>query len=269
MPADWLRGPTWIDGDDIVMSVVDATPYRMLAESDVGLELARVRTPAEALEFARRFGLLRASPSGRSMSLKVDPKSPLREPVALFETTAEDLRYVLDTIVLVRRGNQGDVTAVRELRRRLVIPEDADVSVRDPATDRYVTRRAGDVYSPRERFVGADERTILTYASEHAAQIVNDGLWSESPVNVYDRAFASESVPPGSWRVGTSPDTLATACYLSVALVLAEQRPIGICEDETCRRVFFIEDGRQRFCTAACANRARYRRYRQRQQEGE
>ena len=79
-----------------------------------------------------------------------------------------------------------------------------------------------------------------------------------------DRAAMGEDVPPARWRLGMMPNTLAGACYLSVALTLVDREPIGICAEPSCRKIFFIEDGRQRFCTATCANRARFKRYKER-----
>lgn len=242
LPGDWLRGPSWLDGDDIVMDVAAAHHYRLLAEPDVGIKLARARTPVDAVAFVRRFGMLRTTP--KYLTRGLDLRTPLREPFSSFEAASGTLRQISETVVLVRRGGEGDVAAVRELRRMLSETE-------------------GDVFGTMEA------RSVLMNASQKSAEMLSEGLAQEdSRVSVYDRAIMGESVAPGAWRIGTTPHTLVGACFLSVALALAEQRPIGICEDEACRRIFFVEDPRQRFCTAKCSNRARYRRHRNRQ-EGE
>ena len=248
--------PFQVDVSLVVIDNADKHMYHPLAEPDVGIELARVRTPEDALAFVQRFGLLR-----QPLSLPGQPLKPLRESFRAFEIDAEELRYILETARLVRRGAGTDPDAIGQLRQLLLIPENAEVSVCDEKTGEYVTRRAGDVYSPDERFVGADDRTIVMYAHEyHVAHRLNEGI-ADSPPCVYDRAFMGESVPPGSLRVGVRPSTLAGVCYLSVALALADRMPVGVCADPTCGRPFFITDRRQRFCSRACGNRVRFRRF--------
>ena len=265
LAVTWYRGPAWIDGEDIVVDRSLATTYHPLAESEVvGIELARVLTPNDAVAFVCRFGLLREPLSRPGQSLR-----PLREPFTLFETTADELRYILETARLVRRGDDGDPDAIRQLRERVFIPEAANVSVRDETTGEEVTRRAGDVYSPEERFEGADDRTILMYAHEHyVAYPLTEGFVDSRPC-AYDRAFMGESVPPGTLRMGIRPDSLSSVCYLSVALALADRHTVGVCADATCGRPFFIADRRQRFCSRACGNRVRLRRFMDRHRHGD
>ena len=129
-------------------------------------------------------------------------------------------------------------------------------------TGEYVTRRAGDVYSPEERFVEADDHTILMHANEYlVARPLND-MVAGNDACVYDRAFMNESVPPGALAVGIRPTgSLEAVCCLSVALALADRAPIGACADPSCARPFFITHRRQRFCSKACGNRVRFRRF--------
>ena len=257
VPAEfeWLRGPTWVDGEDIVLDPSRASTYHPLAEPEIGIELARVRTPDDAVAFAGRFGLLW---QGRPHQRR--PLQPLRESFSTFETSAEHLRYVLAAAELVRRGTAGDAEAIRRLHQQLFIPEDAEVQVSEG--DEIVWRRAGDVYSPDERFVDPDDRTILMYANEDlVARPLND-MVAGNDACVYDRAFMNESVPPGALAVGIRPSgSLDAVCYLSVALALAERAPIGVCADPSCARPFFITHRRQRFCSKACGNRVRFRRF--------
>ena len=258
LAATWLRGPAWIEDEDVVLDRSRATTYHPLAEPEVGMELARVQTPDDAVAFVRRFGLLSARPSSSGQPLR-----PLREPFRLFEAEADHLRDILETARLVRRGGDGDgdLDAIHQLRQRLFIPEDWKVSVRDEATGKGVTRRAGDVYSPEERFEGVDDRTVLMYAHEYyVARPLTEGIADSVPC-AYDRAFMGESVPPGTLRLGVRPDSLAGVCYLSVALALADRVPVAVCADATCGRPFFIADKRQRFCSRACGNRVRLRRF--------
>ena len=259
----WLRGPAWVDGEDIVLDCARASTYHPLAEPETGIELARVRTPEDAVKFVQRFGLL-----SQPIPLPAEPLKALREPFRSFETDAKELRYILETARLVRRGGEGDAEAIDQLRRMVLIPEDAEVSERDEETGNLVTRRAADVFSPEERFVGADERTILTHAHQrHVANPLNEVI-VDSDACVYDRSFMGEPVPSGALRVGVRPNSLQGACYLSVALALADRVPIGTCADPTCGRPFFIEDKRQRFCSRACGNRVRFRRFMDKQGGG-
>ena len=159
-----------------------------MAEPGIGIELARVRTPEDAVAFVNRFGLLHGHTSLRGRPLK-----PLREPFTLFEATAYDLRHILETEQLVRRGTKGDAAAIDRLRQLLVIPEDEDMQIWDPEAGEHVTRRAGDVYSPDERWVGADDRTILLNAHEHyVAHALDEGM-EGSPVRIHDPAAVGES----------------------------------------------------------------------------
>ena len=164
---------------------------------------------------------------------------------------------------LVRRGADGDFEATAELHFRLLIPEDREVVVFDEETGGDQKRRAGDVYSPSERFVDADQRTILMCAHERwVAEPLSEGI-ADVPACVHDRAFMGDSVPPGTLRIGIRADSLASVCYLSVALALAlaDKMPVAFCADPACRRPFFPADKRQRFCSRTCGNRVRFQRF--------
>ena len=271
VPIEWHRGPAWVDGDDIVMDLARSTPYWPLAEPGVGVELSRVRAPDDAAAFVERFGMLRATRERRLLEFR-RPASPcalLREAFAHFQATAEDLQGILEAAVVVRRATSGDAEAMNQLRAWFVVAEDEKISVRDSTTGDLV-RRAGDALSPDERLVGADDRTVLLHASQDTARRLNDGLaLDEATPCVFDRAFVGEAgIAPGTWCLGMIPSTLAGVCYLSVALALADRREIGACEEATCRRMFFGSDSRQRFCTPACAGRARQRRFKAKRSEG-
>lgn len=256
LSAEWQRGPAWIDGEDIVMDLNRATTYHALAESEIGIELARVLTPQDAVAFVERFGLL-----GLLSRSLPGQHSKRREPFRCFEVAAEELRDVLQVARLVRSGANGDTKALSYLHDRLLIREDEEVNVRDEATGELVHRPAFEVYTPEERFVGADERTVLMYAHEYlVAKPLSEGI-ADVPACVHDRTFLGESVPPGSLRVAIQANSLASVCYLGVALALADKMSVSVCADPTCTRPFFPADKRQRFCSRACGNRVRFRRF--------
>lgn len=254
LPVEWLRGPARIDGKYIVMPCETASSFRPLAEPDVGVELSHVRNPDDAVQFVRRFGLLREKPSLGD--------AEVREAFAEFEHVAADLHDILTTAKAVRDARAGKAEAFRYLRALLVIPEDRVVRTTVPWTGNPAKSFVEAVHTPA-RLVGADDLTILTRASQFVADLLNEGLKFDAALpHVFDRTSLGE-VEPGSWRIGMLPTTLAGVCYLSVALALVDQVPVGVCEDTTCRRLFFVRDGRQRYCTPRCANRTRYRRFKE------
>lgn len=253
---EWSRGPAWVDDDEIVMDSTRATTYWPLAEPSIGIELARVETPAHAVEFVSRFGLLR-----QPASLRGSPLTPLREPFVEFEAIATRLRSILSFERLVRRGADGDAQAIRDLRWMVTIPEDDLIPTFDENTGEPVTRRAGDLWTPEERLVDAEDRIILLHAAQTGvARPLTMGL-ADSQACVQDRAFVGDAGQPGKFRIGVVPRSLEVVCYLSVALALADRVPSAVCADPDCARPFFVTDKRQRFCSRACGNRVRFRRY--------
>ena len=94
------------------------------------------------------------------------------------------------------------------------------------------------------------------------AEPLSEGI-ADVPACVHDRAFMGDSVPPGTLRIGIRADSLASVCYLSVALALAlaDKMPVAFCADPACRRPFFPADKRQRFCSRTCGNRVRFQRF--------
>lgn len=274
---EWLRGPAWIDGDDIVMDRNRATLYHPFAEPEIGIELARVRTPQDAVAFVERFGLLRTRvrmPQDAVAYVKYlgllrqqpvsippeEPLGPLRESFRSFESPAKELRGILEVARLVQRGAHGDAEALSRLRDQVLVAEDREIGIYDEASRDWVPRRMDDAYSPYERLVEADERTLLMYAHEHlVAAKLSKGI-TDSPACFHDRTFMGESVPPGALRFAVVAESLVSVCYLSVGLALADRMPV-VCADPTCRRPFFPADKRQRFCSRACGNRVRFRRF--------
>ena len=217
-------------------------------------ELARVRTPDTAVAFVERFGPLHAS----SLYASKEPRTTVRESFTLFESYADELIHILFVADLVRKGTDGNTAAISSLRDLIVIPEDRLV----PDPDKKSRKRpASEVYTPYERFVGADDRTILMYAHERGvAEPLSEGM-ADSRTRVEDRAYAGESMPPGKLRIGIRADSLLSVCYLSVALTLAGEEPVAFCADPECGRPFCPADKRQRFCSRACGNRVRYQRF--------
>jgi hypothetical protein len=264
----WLRGPAWQDGESIVLDCDRAEEYQPLAEPTVGLDLTSVRTPADAVAFATRFGLLRSS----SAETIGDRPALAREPFVQFAEAASKLRDIVENALDVRDAVDGDADALARLRSNFVVPDDHNVIVSkqifSKKNSNQVVRvvkqvvKAREILSREKRLVDADDRTILIHASDWSALGLSGGLIDARPY-VFDRAGTGEAVPPGQLRVGILPETLLEVCYLTTALALAEKEPLEICPE--CRRVFIVEDGRQKFCTPTCASRARFRRFQEKQ----
>ena len=250
LSREWLRGPAWVEGDAIAMDCRRAEPYQPLADPKVGLALARVRTPPDAVAFASRFGLLRSTKvpvPGLSRKLPLT----MREPFSDFAQAADDLRRIIKTASDVRRAVGGDADALHRLRERFHRFDDDGL---------FYVPNATDVPESFWHARTVDDRTILLRAGNNAAWGLRDALIHTKPY-IYDRAYEGESVSPGLFRIGILPETLREVCYLQVAFALAEKEPLEICPE--CERAFVVDDARQRFCSPKCASRARFRRFKE------
>jgi hypothetical protein len=264
LARNWFRGPATRDRDVIVMDGRrgHAESYEPMLEPRVGLELARVRTPDDAVRFVTRFGVL----GGRSITrppVLDDPwPAEYRQPFTDFERAAEDLRQILRTVQDVRKATEGDQTALARIKQHFGPPEpDSDLSITSAAGT--VIWKARDWHSPE--YFTRDDRAILIDASDWAATGLMQGLNdSDARPYVFEPAqlFPGSKIKPGGLRTGILTETLLGFCYLSVAQVIASE-PLATCDE--CNRAFIVDDKRQRFCEAACANRARFRRFKNKQ----
>ena len=259
----------------------------------MGRELANVRSAADALAFVNAFGPLRGAmaSSWRDVVLRLRPAprhdvprpkdGPIYTPVGEYLVEATFLGFVIDTETAVRRAEAGDTQAMSQLRN-FILPGETRKSER---LLRFLEheREAGGGHTDLEQLVAegrfgeaikamrlmrewdedepnwfdSDDRSVLIEASQFAAEVLNHGLREGRPL-VYDRAHQGEAVPPGQLRIGILPDTLLEVCYLMVALMLSDKEPVARCK---CGRVFVAQDARQKFCTPACASKARFQRF--------
>lgn len=251
----WIRGPAVRDGDQIVLDSQRAEAYEpVLLDRNVGIALARVRTPDDAVAFAADFGLLTEPRSW----LKFEPiPVSLSQSWADFEREATAMRRHLDTTLDVRKAVNGDRKALARLHERFSAPApDDDVVWR--TRDGAVTVKARDCRTAEE--LRNDDVAILTRANTWAADGLLQELGDRVRPYVFEPAqlFPDQGQQPGQIRIGLIGNTLLDYCYLSLALGLANE-PIMICEE--CQRPFVITDKRQRFCETSCANRARFLRF--------
>lgn len=221
----WLRGPARLDGENVVLELSKAEVYHPMRHPDIGEELMRVKTKQDAVRFTARFGMLHEP---GFLAQQVAPGGVLTEKVSFIFEKAFELNHAVRGIHAVRQAAAGNEEALRRLRS------------------------GGGK--------GESDRDALARASKRATSILSDGLGGASPC-VYDstQGRTDSSGQPGQIRIGIMPIYLWHLCYFQVALWLSEGVRIAVCEE--CNRVFEVQDGRQRFCQASCANRNRLVRW--------
>lgn len=258
---EWSRGPASRRGDVIVLDVKRSSLYDPLTESRIGVDLARVRTPDDAVRFTQRYGLLQQT--GFDSLSGVPRVAEVTEPFATFERASQDLRSIMRTHIEVRRAaREGDREALARLRLQFG-PRDPDAIVvyHDAAGEHRVVARESPFARP-EDFDPVSDRTVLIRASDWAAGGLNSGLLqAHAHPFVFDPAYAfpdDHAIVPGGLRIGVLPETLLGFCYLTVAQAIATE-PLGTCEE--CQLPFVIEDARERFCTKTCGGRSRQRTF--------
>jgi hypothetical protein len=235
----WRKGPTRLEGDVLVLDAPRGEDYDPLTKPNIGLELVRVTDAEAAVRFATEFGLLRRGYVEKDVLI-----IPQRESLSSFLDAARTLNRYMTTILDVRDGEQGDREALARLRREFV---------GGPVRER---RKPREWHPPSEHVAAdTDDRTLLLHASEWATWQISIGL-KEARIFVFDRGVRGENVPPGNLRVGVLPTTLLDVCYMQIATTLADREPVEVCRE--CRRVFLMDDARQKFCTPKCASRFRF-----------
>jgi len=227
-PVDWLRG--FARYEDGYISIDKPERFQPMAHRGMVFDLAHVTTPAEAVEFASRFGLLWHGPESEA----------LKERFEDWESEATTLRVLLRLLVAIQDGIAGEPEALDELR----------TTWRDFMAKHFE--------APAE-----SDGELLTAASVLVSWIVNEklagmehGMTAACQWEGQARGVRGE---PGVWRLQPRPKNLLGFIYYELALSIVEGFHARICEG--CRTAFRVVDQRQRFCSATCANRARYRRW--------
>lgn len=253
----WFRGPATQQGDAIVMDGRHAERYDPMKESRIGIELARVRTPDDAVKFVTRFGLL-DQPS-HVFDFEPCPAGEIRQPFTDFERAAEDLRAILHVMIAVRKASvTHDAAAMMRLRESFggVLP-DADITVN---TDDGPSVVNSHDLLPDGSWAPADDRTVLVRASHWAAMSLWWGLrQADARACVIEPAEHDQTIAPGGLRLGILPKTLLGFCYMTIAHAITATEPLATCDE--CQCVFVVDDARQRFCNPKCSGRARFRRF--------
>lgn len=226
----WVRGRARHEGGAIVLDPISLTSYKPFADdvTDYPYELAAINEPQDAVDFARRYGLLRHGPDA----------DEYREPWPEWEEAALRVRGIGRLGVDLGQALKGD--------------GDAKESIRAHA------KRWGDQFEAP----AASDEEALAQASLVVASMVDDGL---QDVGFGIQAEVGLRLPDGSeGRSGgfafspRAPDLLSLI-YYALSLALVERVPGRTCDG--CGRVFLVRDPRQRYHDTRCAQRTRYRRW--------
>lgn len=240
----WLAGPATLEDGWVVLDLSRAREYPPLAGvsdplHDPHHQLADLKTPADAVAFVQRHGLLRHGPGADEH----------RERLSDFESEGLQLRNVLRVNVELRRAVSDDhserVEGLQALRSELHRVSGDDLALSSDA----------DVLERATRFVA----TVISDGLTNVELTVSPALESNE-----DRSEVFGTV--GAFMLAPHVPNLLGLAYYRVALEIVERRPMRTCEE--CARVFPVHDQRQRFCTTRCANRARYHRFEERQAKG-
>ena len=240
----WFRGPARQDGEWVVFDGRRAEWYDPSDDLRIGLELARVRSPKEAVAFVQRYGLLVSFQNDiatdqsagsdqmgtKPLNIALTKDFERREPIDAILEDARRLQGIFSTVRLARRAADGDSDAVARLERDMA-RDLAD----HPGFRSFGWRPAEAVELWMTRMAGVDLATQIKTARP------------------YVRATAA-----GKLELRLIADTLLTYCYLSAAYVVANER-VEICPE--CARAFVVDDARQKFCEPRCSGRARFRNF--------
>ena len=234
-PRPWLRGEArYEDGAIILTKPEEYQPY---AEKGLVDALSQVRKPADAVAFARRFGLLRRGPGS----------TELREPYSQWEQEVSTLNALLRLYVVLQAALTDDAPA----RRQRAIDE------------------LWEVWQPvfRSSFQEEPEtdEQLLLQASAALTWAINDGLGdTREAVGIVHTA---DGVPQaGYFAFFAQPPHLLGYAYHELAMRVVSRAPMRYCEE--CGRSFLVVDQRQRYCGKSCANRARYKRWAAKRRQG-
>lgn len=160
------------------------------------------------------------------------------EKIANFLSEAVTIRMLLRLVIAIRRRDTQflwDIWRVKEYASLFEAP---------PQTDDELLGQAA---------------ALVSVVINDKIQNVRHGLVTENLLEVDGQAGS-----PGLFLWVAFPDTLLQFIYYHLAQVIATKVPLAICPE--CGRLFKVEHGHQEYCSPRCSNRARIKRYRQKQQ---
>jgi hypothetical protein len=232
----WFRGRATFKDGRIALDVETLQGYSPIEYKGRVWEFAAIRRPQDAVDFARRHGLLHRPEPNEA--------GDLSEPWDEWERESLHLHSVLIAAVQLRAAQRGDPAAMDYIRDIATTPEWLNI-----------WRNVG-----AEREARTDEERRIQFGVWIASQVsaglrdVKYGIASATEYGVEEGKAGS----PGSFLYAPSPRDLMGWIYDELAQVLIEARPARRCEG--CGVVFLVRDGRQRYHDKRCAQRARYHR---------
>jgi hypothetical protein len=226
----WIRGEATIDGEWIVLDPARAETYPAPSDQPSLLfDLAVLQQPQDALEFVRKYGLLRHGPDAKEF----------REPFSDWLDVAKTLNADLVLAYILSAALKGDPASCQALWNLETL-----------------WRQMYDFES-----VAITDVDLFSQATAILARRVTEGLQGVQErleAGVIDEEDVKLSVFSFSVH---APDLIGYA-YHQFALLLTEGGQIaGICK--ACHRFFQLADVRQQYCSPTCAARTRYQRFAQ------
>lgn len=239
--GEWRRGAARLrnDGDTIELEP-PIERYRIAEEPDLLFDLAGLTTAADAVPFARRYGLLQAAP---------DSDSPLEERWPAWEPDIVRLRLVLLVLHDLQAVRANRMT-VAELRERWLGVLRAWVANLD--------RHEWD-HDFEPSTLETDDGAMLRAAGEYVAWWINAWL-------AVNRTEARVVPTAQGFRTAADADSLLGYAYHRLAALAASDQELTRCRG--CGRVFARRHGNEQYHDALCAQRGRAQRHYRKTKEG-
>lgn len=247
----WVRGPAELRGDRVVMDFARRERYAPMSRPDLPSALARVRCAGDARAFVRDYGLLRHGeryPASEYVDGTPDDEMPetVSEPVQDLLQAGQTAREALLVLRLLQRA----CDAGAESRPAI----EALAKWAATAWPRHLQRN--------RRGSAATDRTFLRDVELWLAGQISAGLQG---IRFGVSGGTLSGLDLGEFRFVVAEAT----SLMDFVWFLIAQRLIGkstVLQCDECREFFIAHDGRQRFCTATCATRARVKRHRSKRQ---
>ena len=240
----WWRGPAHIEDGYVVLDDDEVEWYWHLgADESVAFDLAGIDSPDQIVEFVARWGLLWSGP-------QPPYTESLREPVSHWLSAAATLKEILTLGTLTRLAGGGQEGSMARLRDHFKDSPSALLG-------------EGGWGSGQEGF---SNEAVLRGSSQFVSTFVN-----RAAANVRWSIFDASNESGTDFPVGTfipvldAPDVYNVA-ILRAAVVLTRAALPSICPG--CGLPFTPTDGRQKYHSAECGDRVRYRRWYEKNRRG-
>jgi hypothetical protein len=231
----WKRGLARLEGDFVVVDGPFEEWEPVIRGDRVGIgdpivELATVRDPADVVDRATRFGLLRSRPEAANGRERVRDW--------IFEARVLETALGLYRDVQAAKADPTPelLSHLREAWEPSIRADGKPRSESDAAFLVQAARMLADLVSTR--LVGVQERVSVAADEERVDRFVFDA---------------------------EAPDLLSLI-YHQFAILMTRHAPLRACADPRCGRFFTPSDARQMFCSKQHATRTRVRKLRTRQE---